>query len=109
MMAATRQERVKRAISNYCVTLRYIHPEVSGKDLLKMGVVPGPIYREILQSLRNEKVNGLLKTRDDEMQYVTRRLMSEDISPFRTAPPPVSAGCRETNVQAVHLLWEEKR
>lgn len=109
MMAATQQERVKRAISSYWVTLRYIHPEVTGKDLLRMGVIPGPIYREILQSLRNEKVNGLLKSRDDEMDYVTRHLMSEAILPFRTAPESASAGGRGGNVQAALHLWEEKR
>lgn len=78
MMAATRLERVKRAISSYCVTLRYIQPGVTGKDLLELGVAPGPVYKEILKSLRDEKVNGMLKTRDDEMAYVKRKLKTED-------------------------------
>ena len=81
MMAATRLERVKRAISSYYVTLRYIQPAVTGKDILKMGVAPGPIYREILQVLRNEKVNGMLKTREDELAFVEKRLKSEEHAP----------------------------
>jgi rubrerythrin len=42
-----------------------------------MGVVPGPIYKEILKSLRNEKVNGMLKTQADEVEYVKKRLKTD--------------------------------
>ncbi len=70
MMAATRQEHVKRAISYYCVTLRYIKPEITGKDILAMGIEPGPIYKEILKSLRNAKINGALKTKEEEKEHV---------------------------------------
>jgi tRNA nucleotidyltransferase (CCA-adding enzyme) len=68
---------VKRAISNYCVTLRYIQPAITGKDLLEMGVKPGPIYKEVLKSLRDEKVNGRLKTQTDEMEHVKKKLKTE--------------------------------
>ena len=70
MMAATRLEQIKRAISHYCVTLRYIQPSVTGKDLMELGIEPGPVYKEIFTSLRNEKLNGKLKTGADEMEYV---------------------------------------
>lgn len=79
MMAATRMERVKRAISNYCVTLRYIQPAVTGKDLHQLGVRPGPIYKEILKALRDAKVNGQLKSREDETAFVRKRLMAEGL------------------------------
>jgi tRNA nucleotidyltransferase (CCA-adding enzyme) len=77
MMAATRQEQVKRVISNYCVTLRYVQPAITGKDLLEMGVEPGPVYKEILKSLRDKKVDGMLKTKDDEVAHVKYRLKAE--------------------------------
>ena len=70
MMAATRLEQIKRAISHYCVTLRYIQPSVTGKDLMELGIEPGAVYKEIFTSLRNEKLNGKLKTGADEMEYV---------------------------------------
>jgi tRNA nucleotidyltransferase (CCA-adding enzyme) len=87
MMAATHQERVKRAISNYCVTLRYIQPATTGKNLIEMGVVPGPIYKEILKSLRNEKVNGMLKTQADEVEYVKKKLKTEGSRGDRPVAP----------------------
>jgi tRNA nucleotidyltransferase (CCA-adding enzyme) len=73
MMAATRQERVKRAISNYFVKLRFVKPYITGEDLKQMGYPPGPVFKEILLTLRNEKLNGKLKTRDDEIALITRQ------------------------------------
>jgi tRNA nucleotidyltransferase (CCA-adding enzyme) len=69
-MAATRHETVKRSISNYVTRLRYINTSVTGKDLKKMGLEPGPIYREILQAVLDAKLNGQLKTRKDELDFV---------------------------------------
>ncbi|OEU63958.1 MAG: polya polymerase [Desulfobacterales bacterium S5133MH16] len=70
MMAATKHETVKRSISNYVTRLRHIHTSVKGKDLKKMGLEPGPIYREILQAVLDAKLNGQLKTRNDELDFV---------------------------------------
>ena len=70
MMAATKHETVKRSISNYVTRLRHIHTSVKGKDLKKMGIEPGPIYREILQAVLDAKLNGQLKTRNDELDFV---------------------------------------
>jgi tRNA nucleotidyltransferase (CCA-adding enzyme) len=70
MMAATGQQRVKRSISNYFTRLRHIHTSIKGRDLRKMGLEPGPIYRKILQAVLDAKLNGKLKTRDDEFAFV---------------------------------------
>jgi len=70
MMAATKHETVKRSISNYVTRLRYIDTSVTGKDLKKMGLEPGPIYREILQAVLDAKLNGQLKTPNDELDFV---------------------------------------
>lgn len=70
MMAATKNENVKKLISNYFTRLRHIHTSVTGKDLLKMGLEPGPIFKKILQDVLNAKLNGQLKTRNDELGFV---------------------------------------
>jgi len=70
MMAATKHKTVKRSISNYVTRLRRIDTSVKGKDLKKMGIKPGPIYREILQAVLDAKLNGQLKTRNDELDFV---------------------------------------
>jgi tRNA nucleotidyltransferase (CCA-adding enzyme) len=72
MMAATRQEKVKRAISHYFTSLRNITPHIQGKDLKKIGLKPSPLYRELLDSVLTAKLDGRLKTRNDEIAFVRR-------------------------------------
>ncbi|MDM8552336.1 polya polymerase, partial [Desulfobacterales bacterium HSG2] len=69
MMAATRPEKVKKSISQYVTQLRQVETSVKGKDLKKMGLEPGPIYREVLEAVLDAKLNGLLRTRDDEIIF----------------------------------------
>ncbi|MDY6838588.1 MAG: CBS domain-containing protein [Thermodesulfobacteriota bacterium] len=70
MMASTSQDEVKRAISHYYTRLRTTTTLLKGDDLKKMGFKPGPIYRKILESLLDARLNGLLKTRQDEEEFV---------------------------------------
>jgi len=70
MMAATKHEKVKRSISNYFTRLRHVDTSIKGKDLKKMGLEPGPVYREILQAVLDAKLNGQIKTRSDELVFV---------------------------------------
>jgi len=69
MMAISRQETVKKAISLYFTSLRRMAVTLKGKDLQRMGVEPGPIYREILQAALDAKLNGKLKTHKDELEF----------------------------------------
>jgi tRNA nucleotidyltransferase (CCA-adding enzyme) len=69
MMAVTNQKIVKKAISHYFTNLRRMSISLQGKDLKKMGVEPGPIYREIMQATLDAKLNGHLKTRKDELHF----------------------------------------
>ncbi|MBI3080943.1 MAG: hypothetical protein HYY89_06155 [candidate division NC10 bacterium] len=38
-----------------------------------MGIRPGPIYRDILTSLRYARLDGKLVSREDEERFVRRR------------------------------------
>ncbi len=70
LMAGSKKRRVKQSISRYFTHLRYISPLVRGRDLQTMGIPPGPIYRRILQAVQEAKLNGNLKTRQDELDFV---------------------------------------
>jgi len=70
MMAATKHDGVKRSISQYFTRLRHAKIMVRGKDLIKMGLEPGPIYKEILQAVLDAKLNGRVKSRNDELNFV---------------------------------------
>ncbi|MDF1591716.1 MAG: CBS domain-containing protein [Desulfobacterales bacterium] len=70
MMAATRYERVKKHISYFYTHLRPVQISITGKELKEMGLEPGPIYREILYAVRYARLNGQLKSRSDEIEFV---------------------------------------
>ena len=43
---------------------------ISGKDLKKMGVKPGPIYSHILNALLCAKLDGEVNNKEDEIKFV---------------------------------------
>lgn len=57
-------------IEHYLSTWQHIQPELGGHDLAKLGVPRGPVYSELLRTLRAAKLDGVLLTRDDEIAYV---------------------------------------
>jgi len=68
MMAATDRDYVKKAISLYITSLRYVKIEIGGADLKAMGLKPGPIYRDILEFVKDAKLNGRLKSKNEELR-----------------------------------------
>jgi tRNA nucleotidyltransferase (CCA-adding enzyme) len=69
-MALSKDRKKQRMISHYLTELRNIKTILTGDDLIKMGIPPGPVYTRILDRLLEEKLGGRLKTRDDEEQFV---------------------------------------
>ncbi len=69
MMSATKQQRVKKRISNYMTNLRHVKPSITGDDLIKLNIIPGPIFREILQAVLQAKLNGKINNRTDEINF----------------------------------------
>ena len=47
-------------------------PLISGKDLLTMGLVPGPVFTEILQKTFEMQCTGKLKNRREALEYAGR-------------------------------------
>ena len=88
MMAKTRQEGTKRAISLYFTQLKNIRPLLSGKDLQEMGYEPGPRYRFMLQKLLEAHLDGLVQTRGDEIAFLQKHFTLSgpvDAEPGRSA------------------------
>jgi len=72
MMAAAKQQKVKKAISHFFTDLRRIAITLKGRDLKQMGIEPGPVYREILQAVLDARLDGLLKAETDEYDFARR-------------------------------------
>ena len=63
----------RKAVSKYLTHSWRIVPVLRGEDLRRLGFHPGPIYRIIFATLRSAKLNGRLRTRQDEVSFVLRR------------------------------------
>ena len=49
-------------------------PLVTGRDLIAMGLKPGPPFRELLESVQTEQLEGRLLEREQALEWVKQRL-----------------------------------
>jgi len=73
MMAKSKRDKAKKDISLYLTRLRTIKVELSGNDLKKMGIPPGPRYKKLLTELMNAKLDGMVRSREEEEAFVRER------------------------------------
>lgn len=70
MMAVTKSQQVKKNISFFYTKLSHVTISITGKDIMKTGLKPGPAYRITLQAALEAKLNGLIKTHADELAFM---------------------------------------
>jgi tRNA nucleotidyltransferase (CCA-adding enzyme) len=78
--AESRGARVQ--IERYMRDYRQVRPLIRGKDLRSLGLEPGPIYRWILASVLDARLDGGVRTLDDELSLV-QRLLDSGEAPLR--------------------------
>jgi tRNA nucleotidyltransferase (CCA-adding enzyme) len=69
LMAAARKQAVKKSISHFFTNLRRTSISLKGRDLKKMKLTPGPVYRQVLSAVLDAKLDGKLKTKEDEIAF----------------------------------------
>jgi tRNA nucleotidyltransferase (CCA-adding enzyme) len=70
MMAKADNENIKRRISLYFTKLKGTKVVLKGRDLKALGLPPGPLYREVFDRLLEARLNNLINTKDDEINFV---------------------------------------
>lgn len=61
---------VRKRVQLFLNKLRYIKPALTGDDLQRMGVAPGPQMKEILQRLLEARLDGKVTSRQREVELV---------------------------------------
>jgi len=84
LMALTAQERIKQWMSHYITHLRRVQPLLTGHDLQRLGIPPGPSYKLIMAELLRARLNGEIISAEDERRLVQRKYLP------RHPPQPVS-------------------
>jgi poly(A) polymerase len=49
-------------------------PPISGNDLTALGVEPGPIYKKLLDAVREAQLEGLVNSKEEALELVQRLL-----------------------------------
>ncbi len=70
IMAGHGNKRVKKALSNYITRLQFVEIEIDGHDLISAGLSPGPQFKEILNQIRDARLDGEVNNRQEELAMV---------------------------------------
>ncbi len=75
--ALTEKKNLREHLKIYMDGLRYIRPRLRGGDLKELGIKPGPLYRKIIDSLKQAVLDGEVRTPQEELDYVINYLEAE--------------------------------
>jgi tRNA nucleotidyltransferase (CCA-adding enzyme) len=79
IMSKTKSEEIKKAISNYVTYKDVLKPIFTGEDLKKLGIKEGPVYKKILETLKDAKIDLNMKTKEDEETFVKKYIIDQGI------------------------------
>ena len=65
---------VSKRFTDYRARLRNIRTDLSGDDLIALGIQQGPMIGQLLDELLARRVDGTIANADQERTYITRRL-----------------------------------
>jgi len=68
---------LKKRLELYHQKLACVEPLLKGQDLKRLGVPPGPIYGQILEALRNARLDGKVRSRKGEKRLVKEFLAAK--------------------------------
>ncbi len=70
----------RQHMQTFITRLRYVKPALTGNDLKKMGIAPGPRMKEILQRLLEARLDGKVKTKKDEEELMKEWINKDRIN-----------------------------
>jgi tRNA nucleotidyltransferase (CCA-adding enzyme) len=102
-MATAETERAPERISRYLTTLAKIKIKITGDDLIKMGLSPGPIFREIFREVNHKQMEGHLSSRKAQLEYV-RRHHTNELKIFHGERKLFPPNCHHTSSRSIFAL-----
>ena len=72
-MAKTKSQKIQKSISTFFSRLKGTKVLLKGKDLIAMGYEPGPLFKDIFDSILEAKLEGAVSTREDEIEFLKEK------------------------------------
>jgi len=76
-MVKADDKMVKKRIFQYFSRLQNMEIEVDGDDLKRMGYKPSPKFGEILNEVKKARLDGKVKTKEEEISYIREKFSQE--------------------------------
>ncbi|MGP0565711.1 MULTISPECIES: CBS domain-containing protein [unclassified Nitrospina] len=77
MMAVSNSDRINKHVLMY---FTQYNPSatlsLTGDDLIQMGIRPGPVFKTVFKTLRDARINGQVRNRDDEVALVEKEFLN---------------------------------
>lgn len=67
-----REDTVGEILKKYAGEWRHVRTCSDGRDLMQLGITPGPAYREILGELRAAWLDGRVRSKEEEKELLVR-------------------------------------
>ncbi|MCX7681692.1 MAG: CBS domain-containing protein [Anaerolineae bacterium] len=74
---ATDRKKVRQHLLDYQQSWRLVEPELTGDDLKAMGLKPGPLFGQLLRTLRNARLDGKVHSREEEIALLQKLLAAQ--------------------------------
>jgi len=74
-LAAVKRRQTRRWIVRHVLSFIPTKRELTGGDMIKMGYKPGRWLGETLEAIKLERMDGNIKSREDELRYLDDSLM----------------------------------
>ncbi len=72
--------KAEALVRRYLEAWRDLRTQITGDDLRRMGLKPGPLYRRLLDALWVARADGEVRTREEEEAYLARLLTVEGLA-----------------------------
>ncbi|MGD8596297.1 MAG: CBS domain-containing protein, partial [Anaerolineae bacterium] len=76
----TGSARVQQRLWLYETELRHVKPLVDGTYLMDMGLKPSPLFSQLLNAVRDARLDGKIQSREEEKALVARLLEEESMA-----------------------------
>lgn len=77
MMAVSDSDRINKHVLLF---FTQYHPaaalSITGDDLIEMGIQPGPVFKTVFKTLRDARINGQVRNREEELALVQKQFLN---------------------------------
>ena len=73
LMAKTSNDRTRRLISLYFTKLKGTQVELTGKELINLGMSPGPVFKRVFEEILKARLNQEIQSKQDELALVKQK------------------------------------